>query len=280
VDTNPLEKLQQAVSFIRQECGPLPSLAMVLGSGLNPVASRLVVEKEVPFAAIPHVPASNVSGHAARLLVGTFEGRRISVLQGRMHFYEGHSLSDVVFLTRAVARAGAKVFFLTNAAGALHRGLNPGDLMLISDHLNMMGGNPLIGPNISELGTRFPDLNDLYSEKLRACFQVAAQTTRVPLHEGIYVALNGPSYETPAEVRMYRQLGGDAVGMSTVPESIALRHMGARVVGMSCITNHAAGVSDIPANHQEVLETGAKVIEPFCKLLAEALKQMESRGEI
>lgn len=278
--TSEFHQIEEAAAFLTKRCGRLPKFAMVLGSGLNPVADKVQVETEVPYSEIPHCPRSNVSGHAARLIVGKLDGHRVVVLQGRMHFYEGHSLPKVVFLSRAVARAGSGLFLLTNAAGGLHKGVAPGDLMMITDHLNLMGANPLVGPNIQELGTRFPDLVDLYSASARECFQLASKETGVALKSGIYVALNGPSYETPAEVRMYRMLGGDAVGMSTAPEAIALRHMGAKVVGMSCISNLAAGVSDTPANHEEVLETGAAVSGAVSKLLKSALKHLEQRHEI
>lgn len=275
-----IQAVDEAVAFLKKKCGTLPKFAIVLGSGLNPVAEHLQIEVEVPYAEIPGCPKSNVSGHAARLLVGKIDGHRVVMLQGRMHYYEGHSMSKVVFLSRVIAKAGVEVVFLTNAAGGLHTGLAPGDLMMITDHINLVGTNPLIGPNVSEWGTRFPDLNDLYSASLRSCFMQAAKEKNVALKEGIYVGLHGPTYETPAEVRMYRQMGGDSVGMSTVPEAIALRHIGARVVAMSCITNLAAGVTDKPANHQEVLETGAAVIKPFAELLKGAVKIMGQRNEI
>lgn len=275
-----MASLQQAVDFLKKKCGELPPFAMALGSGLNPVADRLEIEVQIPYSEIPNCPLSTVPGHKGRLIVGKLGGHRICVMQGRMHFYEGHSLTEVVFLFRAVALAGAKIVFVTNAAGALHNRFVPGELMLIQDHINFMGLNPLIGPNIEELGPRFPNLMGLYDPKLRDCFVTAAKAAKLPLREGVYVALNGPSYETPAEVRLYQQIGGDAVGMSTAPEAIALRHMGARVVGMSCITNLAAGVTDQAANHEEVLEAGRKVVEPFCTILIGALHEMERRNEI
>ena len=219
------------------------------------------------YADIPNWPASAVIGHAGQVVVGTIAGKRVAALSGRVHYYEGHDLRTVTFAIRAIAAFGVKTVILTNAAGGINTDLKPGTLMLIDDHINLLGSNPLVGPNDERFGPRFPDMSEVYSPRLRKIAVEAAAAARVPLARGVYVAVHGPSYETPAEIRAFRTLGADAVGMSTVPEAIAARHMGLEVLGISCISNAAAGVLPQPLVHDEVMEVARRVRGAFSALL-------------
>jgi purine-nucleoside phosphorylase len=221
----------------------------------------------LPYAGLPHWPASTVAGHAGRLAIGDVAGRRVAVLAGRAHFYEGHDLSTVVFATRVMGRLGIRQIILTNAAGGINTAFSAGALMIIDDHINLLGSNPLVGANDERFGPRFPDMSEVYSARLRRIAAAAGQARGVALSHGIYLAAHGPSYETPAEIRFFRLIGADAVGMSTVPEAIAARHMGMEVLGISCITNMAAGVLPRPLVHDEVMETARRVRGPFAALL-------------
>ncbi len=270
-----LDKLNEAKRFLISKFGTFPKTVVVMGSGMSSVLSEIEVEAEIGLGDIPHVPGVGVEGHSGRVIVGRLGGSRIAVSQGRIHFYEGHSMATVVFPFRAMGLAGADTFLLTNAAGGLRAEIPPKSLLLISDHLNLMGSNPLHGPNIAELGPRFPDMSYVYDPEIRSLFQDAAKKIGVPLLQGIYVGLQGPAYETPAEVRLYRQLGGDVVGMSTVPEAMALRHMGKRVAGISCVTNSAAGVSNELLTHAEVLENAKQVHSSLARLLKEVIVSLE-----
>jgi purine-nucleoside phosphorylase len=272
-------KLEEAVSALREGGIASPAVGVVLGSGLGAFANRLEDSRRMPYAAIPHFPVSRVVGHAGELVAGLCGGVSVAVLSGRVHYYEGWSISDVVFAVRVLARLGAHAVVLTNAAGGINEGFSPGNLMLISDHINAMGANPLFGANDEELGPRFPDMSEVYSLELRSRARDAARDLGLALREGVYVGLSGPSYETPAEIRMWRTLGADAVGMSTVPESIALRHMGVAVLGVSCITNMAAGILARPLDHQEVLETTRRVGEDFIALLEAVVPRLAIHGE-
>ncbi len=266
-----LKKLKDAQSFLMKECDSFPDTVIVMGSGMSGVLSDLEVEAEISFGEIPHMPQATVEGHMGRLSIGKLAGRRVAISRGRIHYYEGHPIQMVVFPFRAMALAGAKNFFLTNAAGGLHPEMKPSSLLLIRDHLNLMGTNPLFGANLAELGPRFPDLTYLYDLQLREIFKKAAAKNGIALPEGVYVGAHGPSYETPSEIQMYRKLGGDVVGMSTVPEAIALRHMGCRVAAVSCITNLAAGVTGETMNHEEVLEAARSAHQILGKLLHDAV---------
>jgi purine-nucleoside phosphorylase len=261
------ERVEEAAAAIRFRCGDLPETAIVLGSGLGDFADTLLDAIATPYGELPHWPASRVVGHAGRLVIGTVAGRRIAALSGRAHFYEGHDMGTVVFATRVMARLGVRQIILTNAAGGINTTFSQGALMVIDDHINLLGTNPLVGPNDERFGPRFPDMTEVYSSRLRAIADQAARSRGVPVSHGIYVALHGPSYETPAEIRYLRTIGADAVGMSTVPEAIAARHMGVEVLGISCITNMAAGVLPHPINHEEVLETTRRVRGSFVSLL-------------
>lgn len=263
-----LEALTKAAAFVEQRAPKTRRVGVVLGSGLGMWADSLDAKTVVPYAEIPEMPRSTVVGHAGNLVLGKTGGVDVACLQGRVHLYEGHEPSRVVFGVRLLARLGCDAIVLTNAAGGIRRGFAPGDLMLVTDHLNLTARTPLSGPNLDELGPRFPDMTDAYSPALRALALSAAREAGVHLHEGVYAALLGPSYETPAEIAMLRTLGADAVGMSTVPEVIAMRHMGVPVAAVSCITNLAAGLSASKLDHSEVEATARAARDRFVALLS------------
>ena len=246
----------------------------MLGSGLGDFADSLQESVATPYTALPHWPASNVVGHAGRLVVGTVSGKRVAALSGRVHFYEGHPMATVVFATRVMGRLGVKQIILTNAAGGINTTFAQGALMIIDDHINMLGSNPLVGPNDERFGARFPDMSEVYSRRLRHVADEAARARGVAVNHGVYVAVHGPSYETPAEIRAFRTMGADAVGMSTVPEAIAARHMGMEVLGISCITNMAAGVLPQPLVHDEVVETARRVRGSFTSLIEGIIERL------
>ena len=261
------DQVQQTVAWLRQRYQTPPDVAIVLGSGLGEFAGALRNALVCAYADIPNWPASAVVGHAGRLVVGTMAGKRVAALSGRVHYYEGHDLRTVTFGIRALAVFGVRTIILTNAAGGINLGFEPGTLMLIEDHINLLGSNPLVGPNDERFGPRFPDMTEVYSKRLRDAAVQASAAAGVPLARGVYVALHGPSYETPAEIRFLRTIGADAVGMSTVPEAIVARHMGVEVLGISCITNPAAGVLPKPLVHDEVMEVANRVRGEFSSLL-------------
>jgi purine-nucleoside phosphorylase len=261
------DRVEEATTFLKRRISDAPDAAIVLGSGLGDFADRLTDATTIPYGDIPHWPASAVVGHAGRLVVGRLGGRRLLVLSGRVHYYEGHALPVVTFAIRVLGRLGVKVLILTNAAGGIRREFDPGTLMVIDDHINLMGANPLIGPNEERFGPRFPDMTEVYSSRLRALAADAASAEGIPVQHGVYAALHGPSYETPAEIRFLRAIGADAVGMSTAPEAIVARHMGLEVLAISCITNPAAGVRPAPLVHDEVMEVARRVRAEFSALL-------------
>ncbi len=261
------ENIMEAVEFIRSRSPLAPRVGVVLGSGLGEFAGRLQDAVAIPFGEIPHFRKASVAGHAGRLVLGTVGGVATAVLQGRYHFYEGHAIEDVVFPVRVLGKLGITGLLLTNAAGGIGSELRPGDLMIIRDHINGMGINPLRGGNDERLGPRFPDMSAVYDPEFQELIAAAqAEIGREP-KRGVYLALSGPSYETPAEIRMLAALGADAVGMSTVPEAICARHLGLRVAGISCVTNLAAGISRQPLSHAEVTETAGRVKNDFIRLL-------------
>jgi purine-nucleoside phosphorylase len=264
----PFDRVEQAAGFVRDRLAAnVPEVAIVLGSGLGAFADRLESATRLPYTDIPHWPGAAVVGHAGVLVAGRSGGRRVLALAGRSHFYEGHPLTTVTFATRVLGRLGVKTLVLTNAAGGINTSFSPGTLMVIDDHINLMGTNPLVGPNEERWGARFPDMTEVYAPRLRALADEASRQVGVDLKHGIYVGLHGPSYETPAEIRYLRTIGADAVGMSTVPEAIAARHMGLEVLGISCITNPAAGVLPAPLHHDEVMEVARRVSSQFIGLL-------------
>jgi purine-nucleoside phosphorylase len=262
-----LQKVDDAVGAVRTRAGAAPDVAVVLGSGLGDFANQLTGATIVPYGELPHWPASKVIGHEGKLVVGTLGGKRVAALSGRAHFYEGHDLRTVTFATRVMARLGVKALILTNAAGGINTNLKPGTLMVMDDHINLLGSNPLVGPNEEAFGARFPDMTEVYSRRLRGIADAVAGEQGLRIGHGVYAAVHGPSYETPAEIRFLRGIGADAVGMSTVPEAIVARHMGVEVLGLSCITNAAAGVLPQPLNHDEVMEVARQVRGAFAALL-------------
>jgi purine-nucleoside phosphorylase len=261
------DEVQRAADGIRSRSNRFPTTAVVLGSGLGAFASSLEGATSIPYGDIPNWPTSSVVGHEGRLVIGEAATHPIAVLSGRAHFYEGHDLRTVTFATRVLGALGVKTLILTNAAGGINSAFTPGDLMVIDDHINLLGSSPLTGPNDDRFGVRFPDLTNVYSPRLRRLADETAAGQGVTLRHGVYAACHGPSYETPAEVRYLRIIGADAVGMSTVPEAIVARHMGVDVLGISCITNFAAGVLPQPLDHAEVLETATRVRSTFIALL-------------
>jgi purine-nucleoside phosphorylase len=268
------ERVDQAAADIRRRSAALPETAIVLGSGLGDFSDTLLDAIAASYTELPHWPASNVVGHTGQLVIGNVAGKRIAALSGRVHFYEGYDLSTVVFATRVMGRLGVRHLVLTNAAGGINPTLTQGALMIIDDHINMMGTNPLIGTNEDRFGPRFPDMSEVYSARLRKIAEDAARTRGVPVSHGVYVAVPGPSYETPAEINFFRKMGADAIGMSTVPEAIAARHMGLEVLGISCITNAAAAVGHHPIVHDDVIATGRRVRDSFISLLEGIIERL------
>ncbi|KFE63515.1 purine-nucleoside phosphorylase [Hyalangium minutum] len=266
------EQVQETVQAIRQRAGGLtPRVGIILGSGLGAFADSFERKVVIPYAELPHFPHSSVPGHAGRLVLGLVGGEPVVAMQGRVHSYEGYSSVQVAFPARVLCALGIRGLVVTNAAGGINSQFAPGDLMAITDHLNLSGWNALTGPNDDRLGPRFPDMSRAYAPSLRELLLQSAQRTQVLLRQGVYVMVSGPSYETPAEIRMFRTLGADAVGMSTVPEVVAASHMSVPVVGISCITNLAAGVGDKPLTHEEVAETANRVAGIFSRLLTDFL---------
>jgi purine-nucleoside phosphorylase len=251
-----------------------PKIGLVLGSGLGGFADSLADATRVPYADIPSFPQSTAIGHAGRLVVGTASGIAVAAMQGRVHLYEGYSAQEVTFPIRVFGRMGVHAVVITNAAGGINRSYSQGALVLIRDHINLQGANPLVGPNDDRFGVRFPDMTQAYSRAYREIARAEAQKISIPLHEGVYAGLLGPSYETPAEIEYLRRIGADLVGMSTVAEVIAARHMGINVLAISCVTNMAAGILDQPLSHAEVMETGERVKTTFESLLRAVLPRL------
>lgn len=261
-------QIEEAVAFIKSRASLCPEVGVVLGSGLGEFAEIITEKVVIPYDEIPHFKIVSVVGHAGRLVIGKINGKSVAVMQGRYHYYEGHDIREVVFPVRVLCSLGVKKLLLTNAAGGINSMLVPGDLMIIRDHINMMGLNPLRGENDERMGPRFPDMSRVYDENLMAIIAEAMQALGMGVKKGVYLALSGPSYETPAEIRMLAAIGADAVGMSTVPEAIAARHMGIAVAGISCVCNFAAGISKTPLSHKEVTETANRVKDQFIRLLS------------
>ncbi|MCM2278768.1 MAG: purine-nucleoside phosphorylase [Oligoflexia bacterium] len=275
------QKIREAVEAIQKHSGDRfpqgPAIGVILGSGLGSIADEATDTVTIPYTDIPHFHGTSVEGHAGKMILGNFHGTPTVFLQGRFHLYEGYRMADVVFPTRAVCGLGIQTLVLTNAAGGVNTRYRPADLMLIEDHLNLMGDNPLKGPNLAQLGPRFPDLSEAYSHECLHVLEQCAEELRIPVHRGVYAGLLGPTYETPAEIRMYRALGADAVGMSTVPETIAANHLGVRVAGLSCITNLAAGLSPQKLTHQEVIENSRLGAEKMKRILRAAIPRLVHR---
>lgn len=266
-----MSRVRSAATSLR-ELGS-PDVAVVLGSGLSSILP-LAEERKKSFAEIPGFPKPTVEGHVGEVAVGLLEGREVLVQRGRIHFYEGYGLPEVVFPVRAYALAGVKIYIVTNAAGGIRFGFFPGDLVLISDHINFLGANPLRGPNLGDLGPRFPDMSAAYDPELRQLARKVGEELGIPLKEGVYLAALGPSYETPAEIWAFRAWGADLVGMSTVPEVLAARHAGMRVLGISVVTNFAAGVSQTPLSHEEVLQVTREKAAELGRLLSSLIPRL------
>ncbi|WP_042145792.1 purine-nucleoside phosphorylase [Paucisalibacillus sp. EB02] len=259
--------IKEASQFIGNKLLTKPELGLVLGSGLGVLAEEIENPVVIPYNQIPYFPESTVSGHKGQLVIGMLEGKQVLAMQGRFHFYEGYTMQQVTFPIRVMKELGIKSIIVTNAAGGINESFKPGDLMLITDHINNMGTSPLIGPNDDQLGARFPDMSSAYDKKYLELAREAAEGLGLNVQAGVYVGNTGPAYETPAEIRMLRTWGGDAVGMSTVPEVMIANHANMRVLGISCISNMAAGILDQPLTHDEVIETTDKVKQDFLKFV-------------
>ena len=261
------EKILQATTYINEKFNSSPEIGLILGSGLGVLGDEIEEAVSISYSEIPHFPDSTVSGHKGKLIIGLLEGKTVIAMQGRFHYYEGYSLNQVTFPVRVMKQLGIESIIVTNAAGGINESFHPGNLMIISDHINNIGDNPLLGKNDETLGERFPDMSKAYDPKLIQHASDCAKELNLQVHKGVYAANSGPTYETPAEVNMLRLWGADAVGMSTVPEVIVARHAGIRVLGISCISNMAAGILDQPLAHSEVIETTERAREDFLKLV-------------
>lgn len=268
------ENLEKAASFIRSKINGTPEIGLILGSGLGVLADDIENPVVLAYEEIPEFPVSTVSGHAGKLIIGELGGKKVVAMQGRFHFYEGYNMDMVTFPVRVMKLLGVEKLVVTNAAGGVNEAFKPGDLMIITDHINNMGTNPLIGANDERFGPRFPDMSEAYSKSLRMKAKDVAADLELEIKEGVYVGNTGPTYETPAEIRFARAIGGDAVGMSTVPEVIVAGHCGMEVLGISCITNMAAGILDQPLSHEEVIETTELVKASFKSFIKQIVEKI------
>lgn len=269
-----IQKIKDVVDYLQPRFPQKPAVAIILGSGLGAFVERIKNPTIIPYSEIPHFEKTTVEGHEGRIVLGYVGDTYVAALQGRWHYYEGHTMNSIVLPTRAMGALGAKTLLLTNAAGGVNLNFSAGDLMIIDDHLNLMGDNPLTGKESPVLGPRFPDMSEPYCKGCIEIIEANGKKLNLKLKKGVYAGLRGPTYETPAEVRMLRTLGADAVGMSTVPEAIAARHLGMFVAGISCITNMAAGIEQKKLDHSEVTETAQKVIRQFSDLLEKSIPEM------
>lgn len=263
--------LEEALSYIKSKTDPVPEIGIILGSGLGDFAENLENKIIIKYNEIPFFKTSSIEGHSGQLVFGKINNKNIVVMQGRIHYYEGYSIKDIVFPVKIMKKLEVKTLIVTNAAGGVNENFNVPDLMLIKDHINFMGTNPLIGMNDDEFGTRFPDMSEIYDKNLREKVKLCAKNLNFDLKEGVYLATTGPSYETPAEIKMFKTFGADAIGMSTVPEAIVANYCGIKVIGISCITNLAAGLNPSCLNHQEVIQESALIKNKFIKLLNEII---------
>lgn len=268
------EKLNQCYDSIRKKTDFMPKVALILGSGLGDFAETIQIEDTVDYHEIEGFPVSTVPGHKGRFVFGYVEDVPVVVMQGRVHYYEGYSMEDVVLPVRLMKKMGAQVLFLTNAAGGIHPDFRAGDFMMITDHISCFVPSPLIGPNDDRLGERFPDMSEVYDKQLQDILREVSKELGIPLREGVYIQLTGPNFETPAEIRMCSAMGADAVGMSTVCEAIAANHMGMKICGISCISNQAAGISGQPLSHKEVQEMADKAAPEFKRLITKSIEKI------
>ncbi len=269
------EKIFEAIKFLSAKTGHKPERAIILGSGLGSLAESIEDPIVVPYREIPYWPRSTAPGHAGKLIFGNLEGAATVIMQGRVHYYEGYTMEEVVFPVRVLGRLGIKTLIVTNASGGINTDIPPGGIVAIQDHINFMGTNPLIGENDDEAGPRFPDMTEAYDREYIQKLESAAEKENIKINKGTYIAFSGPSFETPAEIRMAEALGADIVGMSTVPEVITANHIGIRVCGISCVANAAAGISKNKLTHQEVLDTMKKSSDSICRLVSAFLREME-----
>lgn len=269
-----LEKILESVEFVKSKINITPEIGVILGSGLGDLAEEIEDKVTVKYEDIPNMPKSTVAGHKGQYVFGKYKGKNVVMMQGRIHYYEGHPMEILSLPIHIMKYLGAKTLLVTNAAGGVNESFNPGDLMIITDHINLAFNNPLIGENNEKIGPRFPDMSNVYDKDLVKLAEDTAKDINVDIKKGVYCMMTGPTYETPAEVRMVRILGGDAVGMSTVPDAITAKHCGMKVLGISCITNMAAGILDQPLNHKEVIETSNKVKNTFINLVGNIIERV------
>ncbi|MEQ5176172.1 purine-nucleoside phosphorylase [Proteus sp. LHD240705] len=269
-----ISEINKAKEFVQSKTTEKPTIGIILGSGLGPFADTLEDAVHIPYHTIPHFAASGAVGHANELVIGKIAGKTVVAMKGRFHYYEGVSLDEVTFPVRVMKALGVEKLIITNACGAVNTDFNPGDLMLITDHINLTANNPLIGPNNPELGVRFLDVSEVYNKAMRQIVIDIAKEQDITLRQGVYAWWTGPTYETPAEIRMIRTLGADAVGMSTVPEALIAHHSGIDTIGISCLTNMACGILEQPLSHDEVIETAERVKSTFLKLISEVIARL------
>ena len=265
---------EETVAYIRSKTDLTPEIGLVLGSGLGALGDSLEDACAIPYEDIPHFVKSTAPGHKGRIIIGRLHGKPVLCMQGRFHYYEGYTMQQITYPIRVMSRMGIQTLVITNACGGLNPTFTPGDLMVITDHINFMGSNPLIGPNEDEFGPRFNDMTHTYTKELVSLAMQTAAKLQIPLRQGTYVSYSGPSFETPAEIRMFQMMGGSAVGMSTVPEAIVARHCGMRILAISCITNLAAGILDVPLSGEEVIEVAGRVGHTFQRLISEIVHKM------
>ncbi|MDS0525316.1 purine-nucleoside phosphorylase [Clostridium sp. SHJSY1] len=269
-----LKNIETSAKYILNKSKYSPKIGLILGSGLGTLADLIEDPEFYPYEEIPNFPVSTVEGHAGRLVIGTLQGKTVIAMQGRFHYYEGYKMQEVTFPVRVMKLLGVETIIVTNAAGAVNTDFKPGDLMIIKDHINLSGDSPLIGKNLDKFGPRFPDMSTAYNPELISLVKEVANNLHIDIKEGVYTLFTGPTYETPAEIRMARVLGGDAVGMSTVPEVIVANHCKIKVIGISCLTNMAAGILEQPLNHEEVIETSNLVKDKFINLMSSLIKAL------
>jgi purine-nucleoside phosphorylase len=272
------ESVTEAAAYIRGRTAMEPRIGLILGSGLGGIVEHMTATEMIPYEDIPGFPASRVAGHAARLVFGYLGDQAIVAMQGRFHFYEGHSMRELCFPIFVLCRLGVENLIVTNACGGINAAFTPGDLMLITDHINLLGNNPLIGPNDERFGPRFPDMTEVYSKRLLRLADETAKRLEIPVRHGVYALFPGPCYETAAEIRAYRVLGADAIGMSTVPETTAARYLGMEVLGIACITNMATGIAASPHSHEEVLAVAEMSSRKLCALVEEIIGNWPAEG--
>jgi purine-nucleoside phosphorylase len=275
-----MSKILEASQYILSKISTKPKIGIILGSGLGIYVDQIQNKIIIPYQDIPHFRRTTVEGHEGRLIIGEVHGVTVAALQGRLHPYEGHPMEEIVHPVRTLAALGIEVLFLTNASGGVNLEFHPGDLVAIEDHINLSGRNPLVGPNMAELGPRFPDMSNAYDPELRALLQKVASNHHVQIKTGVYCSVLGPTYETPAEIRMLRIIGADMVGMSTVPEVIAANHLGLKVAGVACITNYAAGIKQEKLSHADVKKVAEKAMVGFATILTETINELKKMGRV